>query len=93
MQDASAVTLSKPDETADAIQKQFFAKADPQAIAAALKLMRSGVAEGGKIDVESMQNALTFAKEVGTNFGKEFDAKPAEDDLWTNRFVERAKAK
>jgi hypothetical protein len=100
MQDASAATLSKPDETADAIhetadaiQKQFFAKADPQAIAAALKLMSSGVAEGGKIDVESMQNALTFAKEVGTNFGKEFDAKAAEDDLWTNRFVDRAKAK
>jgi len=93
MQDASAATISKPDETADAIQKQFFAKADSQAIAAALKLMRSGVAEGGKIDVESMQNALTFAKEVGTNFGKEFDAKAAEDDLWTNRFVDRAKAK
>jgi hypothetical protein len=55
--------------------------------------MSSGVAEGGKIDVESMQNALTFAKEVGTNFGKEFDAKAAGDDLWTNRFVDRAKAK
>src|SRR4029077_19733528 len=88
MKATTTARLTKPDETANAIQKQFFAKADPQAIAAALKLMSSGVAEGGKIDVESMQNALTFAKEVGTNFGKEFDAKAAEDDLWTNRFVD-----
>jgi hypothetical protein len=55
--------------------------------------MSSGVAEGGKIDVESMQNALTFAKEVGTSFGKEFDAEASENDLWTNRFVDAAKAK
>lgn len=93
MQAASAATISKPDDTAAAIQKQFFAKADPQAIAAALKTMSSGAAEGGKIDVESMQNALTFAKEVGTNFGKEFDAKASENDLWTNQYVEAAKAK
>jgi len=93
LQQASAAAMSKPDETAEAIQKQFFAKADPQAIAAALKIMRNGVADGGKIDVESMQNALTFAKEVGTNFGKEFDAKASRDDLWTNRFVDAAKVK
>ncbi|QPF87332.1 ABC transporter substrate-binding protein [Bradyrhizobium genosp. L] len=93
MQQASAAVISKPDDTAAAIQKQFFAKADPQAITAALKSMSSGVAEGGKIDVESMQNALTFAKEVGTNFGKEFDAKASENDLWTNQFVDAAKAK
>jgi len=93
LQQASAAVLSKPDETAEAIQKQFFPKADPQAISAAIKTMRSGVADGGKIDVESMQNALTFAKEVGTNFGKEFDAKASEDDLWTNRFVDAAKSK
>jgi NitT/TauT family transport system substrate-binding protein len=93
MQDASAAVLAKPDETASAIQKRFFAKADPQAITAALKAMSSGVADGGQIDVEGMQNSLTFAKEVGTNFGKEFDAKSSENDLWTNRFVEGAKAK
>jgi NitT/TauT family transport system substrate-binding protein len=93
LQQASAAVISKPDETAGAIQKQFFAKADPQAIAAALKTMSSGVADGGKIDVQSMQNALTFAKEVGTNFGKEFDAKASEDDLWTNRFIDAAKVK
>ena len=52
-----------------------------------------GVADGGKIDIESMQNALTFAKEVGTNFGKELDAKSSEDDLWTNRFVDGAKSR
>jgi NitT/TauT family transport system substrate-binding protein len=91
--DASSTVINKPDEAADAIQKQFFAKADPKAVAAALKTMSSGVAEGGKIDVESMQNALTFAKEVGTSFGKEFDAKASENDLWTNRFVDAAKAK
>ncbi|AWM02912.1 ABC transporter substrate-binding protein [Bradyrhizobium amphicarpaeae] len=93
LQQASAAVTSKPDETADAIQKQFFPKADPQAVSAAVKSMRNGVAQGGKIDVQSMQNALTFAKEVGTNFGKEFDAKASEDDLWTNRFVGAAKAK
>ena len=93
LQQASAAAVSKPDETADAIQKQFFAKADPQAITAALKIMRSGVADGGTINIQGMQNALTFAKEVGTNFGKEFDAKASENDLWTNRFVDAAKAK
>jgi ABC-type nitrate/sulfonate/bicarbonate transport system substrate-binding protein len=93
LQDASGTLINKPDEAADAIRKQFFAKADPEAIAAALNAMSSGVAEGGKIDVESMQNALTFAKEVGTDFGKEFDAKASENDLWTNRFVDAAKAK
>jgi len=93
LQDASSTVINKPDEAADAIQKQFFAKADPKAVAAALKTMSSGVAEGGKIDVESMQNALTFAKEVGTSFGKDFDAKASENDLWTNLFVDAAKAK
>jgi ABC-type nitrate/sulfonate/bicarbonate transport system substrate-binding protein len=93
LQDASAAAISKPDETAAAIQKQFFAKADPHAIATALETMRSGVAGGGKIEVQGMQNALTFAREVGTNFGKQFDAKASEDDLWTNRFVDAAKAK
>jgi ABC-type nitrate/sulfonate/bicarbonate transport system substrate-binding protein len=93
LQKASAATVGKPDETADAIQKQFFVKADPQAIAAAVNAMRSGVADGGKIDVQSMQNALTFAKEVGTNFGKEFDAKSSEEDLWTNRYVDAARTK
>jgi len=93
LQEASAATISKPDDAADAIQKQFFAKADPKAIAAALKAMSGGVAEGGKIDAEAMQNSLIFAKEVGTNFGKEFDAKASENDLWTNRFVDAAKAR
>jgi len=93
MQDASAAVLSRPDETGSAIQTQFFAKADPAGMAVALKTMRSGVANGGRIDVDGMQNALTFAKEVGTNFGKEFDAKSSQDDLWTNRFVDAAKAK
>lgn len=93
LQEASAAVVSKPDETADAIQKHFFAKADPQAIAAALKTMRGGVAEGGRTDVQSMQNALTFAKEAGIDLGKEFDAKASENDIWTNRFVDAAKAK
>ncbi|SDJ37581.1 ABC-type nitrate/sulfonate/bicarbonate transport system, substrate-binding protein [Bradyrhizobium sp. Rc2d] len=93
LQEGGAAAVSRPDETASAIQKQFFTKADPQAIKAALKTMSSGVADGGKIDVQNMQNALTFAKEVGTNFGKEFDAKSSENDLWTNQYVDAAKAK
>lgn len=93
LQEGGAAAVGKPDETASAIQKQFFAKADPEAIAAALKAMNSGVVDGGKIDVQSMQNALTFAKEVGTSFGKEFDAKSSENDLWTNQYVEAAKSK
>jgi len=93
MQAASTAVLENPNETAGAIQKQFFPKADPQGIAAALKTMSNGVADGGKLDTEGMQNSLAFAKEVGTNFGKEFDAKSSEEDLWTNRFVDAAKAK
>lgn len=93
LQDASAAVINKPDETADAIQKQFFTKADPAGIVAAVKSMRNGVSEGGKLDAESVHNALTFAKEVGTNFGKEFDAKASENDLWTNSFVDAARAR
>jgi NitT/TauT family transport system substrate-binding protein len=93
MQAAGAATQQKPQDTALAIQKQFFPKADPDAIVAAVKALSNGVAGNGKIDVESMQNALTAAKEVGTNYGREFDAKASENDLWTNHFVEAAKSK
>ena len=78
MQLASAALVDKPEHRA-AIQKQFFAKAEPEA-AAAVKAMNSGVAGAGKLDVQGMQNQLTFAKEVGTNFGKEFDARASEND-------------
>lgn len=93
LQIASKAAIDKPDDTAAAIQKQFFAKAQPEAIVAALKAMNSGVSGGGKLDVEGMQNTLTFAKEVGTIYGKEFDAKTSEGELWTNRYVDRAMAK
>jgi NitT/TauT family transport system substrate-binding protein len=93
LQVASKAALDKPEDTAAAIQKQFFAKAQPEAIVAALKAMNNGVAGGGKLDVEGMQNALTFAKQVGTNYGKEFDAKASENELWTNRYVDRAMGK
>jgi NitT/TauT family transport system substrate-binding protein len=93
MQAASAAAIAKPDETAAAIQKQFFAKAQPDSITAALKAMNSGVAGGGRLDALSFQNVLIFAKEVGTNYGKEFDARTTENDLWTNRFIESAKTK
>jgi ABC-type nitrate/sulfonate/bicarbonate transport system substrate-binding protein len=93
MQSASAALVKDPDATAAAIQKQFFAKADPDAIAAAIKSLSSGVASGGKLDVENFQNQLVFSKEVGTNFGKEFDAAASKDDLWTNSFVEKAMKK
>ena len=82
-----------PRRRATAIQKQFFAKADPDAIAAAIKALNSGVAGGGKLDVQSFQNQLVFSKEVGTDFGKEFDAAASQNDLWTNSFVERAAKK
>ena len=72
------------------IQQQFFAKADPAAIIAAIKSMNSGVADGGKLDVAAFQNQLVFSREVGTNFGKDFDAAASQNDLWTNSFVERA---
>jgi NitT/TauT family transport system substrate-binding protein len=90
MQSASSVLVKDPESTATAIQKQFFAKADPDAIAAAVKTLRSGVAGGGKLDVQSFQNQLVFSKEVGINFGKDFDAAASQNDLWTNSFVERA---
>jgi ABC-type nitrate/sulfonate/bicarbonate transport system substrate-binding protein len=90
MQSASSALVKNPESGAEAIQKQFFAKADPDAIAAAVKTLRSGVAGGGKLDVQSFQNQLVFSKEVGTNFGKDFDAAASQNDLWTNSFVERA---
>jgi ABC-type nitrate/sulfonate/bicarbonate transport system substrate-binding protein len=93
MQAASDALVKQPDQTAQAIQKQFFAKASPESMVAAVKAMNSGVADGGKLDAEGFSNMLTFAKEIGTNFGKEFDVKAAENDLWTNRFVDGAMAK
>jgi NitT/TauT family transport system substrate-binding protein len=90
MQAASAAVVADPKAAAQAIQKQFFAKADPAAIVAAVKAMSSGVASGGKLDVQAMQNQLVFSKEVGTNFGKDFDAAGSQNDVWTNSFVERA---
>jgi ABC-type nitrate/sulfonate/bicarbonate transport system substrate-binding protein len=93
MQSASSALVKDPASAATAIQKQFFAKADPDAIAAAVKTLRSGAAGAGKLDVQSFQNQLVFSKEVGTNFGKDFDAVASQNDLWTNSFVERASQK
>lgn len=93
MQSASASLVRDPEPGATAIQEQFFAKADPDAIAAAVKSISSGVAGGGKLDVQSFQNQLVFSKEVGTNFGRDFDAAASQNDLWTNSFVERASKK
>jgi NitT/TauT family transport system substrate-binding protein len=93
MQAASAALVKDPEPNAMTIQQQFFAKADPDAIVAAVKSLNSGVASGGKLDVESFQNQLVFSKEVGTDFGKEFNAAASQNDLWTNSFVERASKK
>ena len=93
LQAASIAALQKPDETAAAIQKQFFAKAQPDSIVAALKAMNNGVSGGGQLDVDGVRNALTFAKEVGTSFGKDFDAASSENEVWTNQFVAKAKGK
>jgi NitT/TauT family transport system substrate-binding protein len=93
LQAASTSVIAEPEPAAQAIQKQFFAKADPAAIAAAIKALNSGVAGGGKLDVQAFQNQLVFSREVGTNFGKEFDAAASQNDLWTNSFVERAAKK
>jgi ABC-type nitrate/sulfonate/bicarbonate transport system substrate-binding protein len=90
MQSASAALVKDPEQGAVAIQKQFFAKADPDAIAAAVKALSSGVASRGRLDVQNFENQLVFSREVGTNFGKDFDAAASQDDLWTNSFVERA---
>jgi ABC-type nitrate/sulfonate/bicarbonate transport system substrate-binding protein len=93
MQSASSAVVKDPESAATAIQKQFFAKADPDAISAAVKTLRSGVAGGGKLDVQSFRNQLVFSKEVGIDFGKDFDAAASQNDLWTNSFVERASQK
>lgn len=93
LQAASEALVKQPDQTAQAIQKQFFVKAKPEAIDAAVKAMNSGVTGGGAMDAEGFQNVLAFAKDNGTSFGKDFDAKATENELWTNRFVEGARAK
>jgi NitT/TauT family transport system substrate-binding protein len=93
LQAGSVALTEKPEPTASLIQAKFFPKADPDGVVAAVKAMNSGIAEGGKLDVAGFQNLLTFSLEVGTEFGKNFDAKTSESDLWTNQFVEAAKAK
>jgi NitT/TauT family transport system substrate-binding protein len=90
MQAASAALVANPEPGALVIQKQFFAKADPAAIVAAIKALDSGVANGGRLDVQAFQNQLVFSRQVGINFGKDFDAAASQNDLWTNSFVERA---
>ncbi|MGA7804534.1 ABC transporter substrate-binding protein [Bradyrhizobium sp.] len=93
LQAASDRVIKEPAATAAAIQKQFFPKAAPEAITAAINAMSSGVADGGKLDASGFANLLASAKEIGTDFGKDFDAKTAENDLWTDRFVDEAGAK
>jgi NitT/TauT family transport system substrate-binding protein len=93
LQAASAALAKDPEAAAIAIQRQFFAKADPDAIVAAVKALKSGIANGGELDVQGLQNQLVFSKEVGTDFGKDFDAAASQNDLWTNAFVERATKK
>jgi NitT/TauT family transport system substrate-binding protein len=93
LQAAGAALLKDAEPAALAIHRQFFAKADPDAIVSAVKALRSGVAGGGKLDVQSFQNQLVFSREVGTNFGKDFDAAASQNDLWSNDFVERATKK
>ena len=93
MQAASAALVANPEPGAMVIQQQFFAKADPAAIVAAIKALDSGVTGGGRLDVQAIQNQLVFSREVGTNFGKDFDAAASQNDLWTNSFVERARKK
>ena len=90
MQSASAALVKDPEGGAAAIQKQFFAKADPESITAAVKALTAGVAGGGRLDVQNIRNQLMFSKEVGIDFGKDFDAAVSQNDLWTNSFVERA---
>ena len=91
LQAASTSLLDKPEPGALAIQSKFFAKATPDSIVAAVKAMSSGIAGNGKLDGAGFQNLLTFAKEVGTDLGKDYDVKSMENDIWTNSFVEKAK--
>lgn len=93
MQAASRSVSDAPEETAAAIRKRFFPKADQTSIAASVKAMTSGVTGGGRLDAGNVGNALVFAKELGAAYGKEIDAKSSEGELWTNRFVEAALAK
>lgn len=90
LQAASRATVSDPAGTAAEIGKQFFAKAEPDSIVAAVEAMKSGVADSGRLDADGFQNLLTFAKEVGTDLGGGMDPKAAEGTLWTNRFVDAA---
>jgi NitT/TauT family transport system substrate-binding protein len=62
-------------------------------VAGSIKYVCTGVADGAKLEVAAIQNQLVFSREVGTNFGKDFDAAASQNDLWTNIYVERAAKK
>jgi len=93
LQAASAELVAKPEETGRAIQVKFFQKAEPEAIAAAVKVMKDGVADGGALDAQEFANLFRFSAEVGTSLGKDYDAASSENTLWTNRYVAAAKAR
>jgi len=90
MQAASAALVKDPSRTRWRFRSSFSPRPIPMPSMAAIKSLNSGVASGGKLDVEAFRTSWCFSNEVGTNFGKEFDAAASQNDLWTNSFVERA---
>ena len=90
LQAASTALVAEPEPPRRRSRSNSSPRPIPRRLSPRSRRMNSGVAGGGKLDVQAFKNQLVFSREVGTNFGKDFDAAASQNDLWTNSFVERA---
>ena len=93
LQSASDALLNDSAETAAAIHKAYFAKANRESIASAVGALKSGVAGGGRIDPAGLENLAAFTRELGGGGATAFDVKATENKVWTNFYVEAARKK
>jgi ABC-type nitrate/sulfonate/bicarbonate transport system substrate-binding protein len=90
LQQASAATRKDPVQAAAKIQHEFFPKADPAVIAAAVSGMSDGIAGAGGFTGATIRQILLFAAEPQGGLDKRLDDRAGEEDLWSNQFVDAA---
>lgn len=82
---ADDATLSKPGETAAAIQQKFFPKIPAAIIRAGLAALHDGVAAKGALDATRAGTMLRFARESGVDVSGVDTA-----HFWTQTYVDQA---